>query len=568
MAKRRRPTQARGKSFAGLFSAALEKQQQGHTREAAALYDRAIRIDSAVPEAHNNLGCALLALGRRDDAALALHRAVGLRPDYAEALDTLGVVVADLGRHAEAVGYFERALAAEPRAAQTAFHLGNALLTLDRLQEARAAFDRALHLDPGYAAARNGLGAVFAHLGDHLAAADAFRSALALDPAFGDAACNLGRVLLEAGDVDEGRRWFERAIELNPRSSHYYLELVRSGSQPVPVDTLAAMEVLSTSADGLARSARIELHFALAKAYEDAQRYDDAFQQLVAGNRLKRAELTYNETEVLGLYAKLERAFDAPLLESLRSYGNPSEQPIFVLGMARSGSTLVEQILAAHPAIAAAGEIAEFGRQIAEERPPIGIGAPLATVGASLRAVGDRYLAATAQLAGTAARLSDKTLMNFSYAPMINAALPNARMIHISRNWLDTCLSCFATLFLGNNVSFSYDLGELARYYAGYDRLMTRWRAILPADRLLEVRYEDVVADLEGQARRIVAFCGLPWDDACLAFQGARRAVRTASAFQVRQPLYNTAIGRAGRFAAHLQPLIDAASAAGLTVME
>ena len=568
MAKRRGRTQARGRSFAGLFADALEKQRQGRTQEAVALYERAIRIEAGAPEAHNNLGCALLALGRPQDAAAALHRAVGLRPDYAEALDTLGVVVADLGRPAEAVGYFERALAAEPRAALTAFHLGNALLMLERLPEARMAFERALVLEPGFAAARNGLGAAFGRLGDDRAAVEAFRAALALDPAFGDAASNLGRVLLEAGDVDEGRRWFERAIAIDRRNSHYYLELVRSGSKPVRAETLAAMEVLNDPAGGLTRSARIDLHFGLAKAYEDAQRYDDAFRQLVAGNQLKRAELTsdYDETEVLGFYAKLELAIDAPLLEALRSYGNPSDQPIFVFGMPRSGSTLVEQILAAHPAVAAAGETTEFGRLIGDERPPLGIGAPAAAIGPPLRAVADGYLVATARLAGTASRFTDKTLANFSYAPFISAALPNARMIHVRRNWLDTCFSCFATLFLGNHVSFSYEMGELARYYAAYDRLMTAWRTILPAHRLLEVSYEDVVADLETQARRIVAFCGLPWDDACLAFHVARRSVRTASAFQVRQPLYDTSIGRAERFAAHLQPLIDAAAAAGLTV--
>jgi hypothetical protein len=336
------------------------------------------------------------------------------------------------------------------------------------------------------------------------------------------------------------------------------LELVRSRAEPLEAPRLAAMEGLSARARGLNRAAQIDLHFGLAKVYEDAGRYDEAFRHLAAGNALKRTEVGYNETAELGFFTSLERTIDAPLVEALSAYGNPSEQPVFVFSMARAGSTLVEQILAAHPAVAAAGEIAEFGRLIAEVRPAVGTTAPLDVVGRSLRTVGDRYLDATARLAAGKPRLTDKTLANFSLAPFIHMALPKARMIHVRRNWLDTCFSCYATLFLGSYVSFSYDLAELGRYYRAYDRLMTRWREILPADQFLEVTYEDVVGDIETQARRIVAFCGLPWDDACLAFQTARRPVRTASAFQVRQPIYDSSIGRAQRFGTHLEPLVTA----------
>lgn len=559
MAKRRGSPAAGSASFSGLFEAALAKQRAGRPADAVALYQQAIRRDPKVAEAHNNLGCALLVLGRLPEAVAALERAVALRPDYAEALDSLGVGVAELGRHVEAAGYYERALAADPAAFRSAFHLGNALLALDRLPEARAAFERALALEPGYAPAHNGLGAVFARLGDADAAEAAFRAALAHDPALGDAACNLGRVLLESGSVDEAVGWFERALELNPANSSYYLQLVRSRTGPLDARRLAALEALGAPGRGLTPTARIDLHFGLAKSYEDAGRYDDAFRQLAAGNALKRAGIAYDEAAELGFFAALERTIDEALIAALRPYGNPSEQPVFVFGMARSGSTLIEQILAAHPAVAAGGETAEFGRLLAELRPPVGTATPLPEVGAALRVLADRYLIANEKLAAGAARFTDKTLANFSIAPLIHMALPHARLIHVRRNWLDTCFSCYATLFLGPYVSFSYDLAELGRYYAAYERLMTRWRALLPADRFLEIDYEAVVADLETEARRLVAFCGLPWDDACLAFQAARRPVRTASAFQVRQPLYDSSIGRAERFSRHLAPLIAAA---------
>ncbi len=509
-------------------------------------------------EAHHNAGRAHFAQGRLDEAAAELTSAVKLRPGFGDALDLLGVCLAELGRSAEAVPYLERARTALPRSAPIAFHLGNALLDVGRLPEARAAFEAALQIEPRNAAPQNGLGAVLARQNDAEGAAAAFRAALAIDPAFGDAACNLGRVLLEAGAVDEAVTWFERAIAIDPGNSHYHLELVRSRSGPLEPERLGALEALSTQGRGRNRAAQIDLHFGLAKAYEDGGRYDDAFRELTAGNALKRAAVNYNEAAELGFFTSLERTIGAPLVESLRAYGNPSEQPVFVFSMPRAGSTLVEQILAAHPQVAAAGESAEFGRLIAEVRPGVGTAAPPEAVGASLRTLGDRYLDATAQLAAGKARLTDKTLANFTLAPLIHMALPNARLIHVRRNWLDTCFSSYATLFLGSYVSFSYDLAELGRYYSAYDRLMTRWRAILPPDRFLEVTYEDVIAHLEPAARRIVAFCGLPWDDACLDFQAARRPVRTASAFQVRQPLYDSSIGRAQRFAAHLEPLITA----------
>jgi tetratricopeptide (TPR) repeat protein len=554
---------ARGRSFGALFAAALAKQRAGRPAEAAALYAQAIRADRTVAEAHNNLGCALLALGRLEDAARALGEAVALRPDYVDALDTLGVVAAELGRQDDAAGYFERALAVDPAAGGAAFHLGNALLALERFAAARAAFERALELDPASAPARNGLGVACARAGDDAAAMAHFQAALALDPAFADAAGNIGYARLEAGDVAEAARWFERAVDLDPANGRFSLQLVRSRSEPLDARRLAAMEALSARNEGLSRSARIEFHFALAKAYEDAGRYDDAFRQLAAGNRLKRAELTYNEAGELGFLAKLEHAVDRPFLDALRGIGNPSERPVFVFGMPRCGSTLVEQILAAHPAVNGAGETAEVGRLIAAAPPPLGAGLPLAPVGTALRALADRYLEATQPFAGGAARVTDKTLANFTLAPLLHVAFPNARLIHVRRDPLDTCLSCYATLFLDAYVTFSYDLGELGRYYRAYARLIAHWRAILPADRFLEVDYETVVADIAGEARRIVAFCGLPWDEACLAFHAARRPVRTASAAQVRRPLYDSAIGRARHFAAHLEPLVAALAAGG-----
>jgi hypothetical protein len=182
----------------------------------------------------------------------------------------------------------------------------------------------------------------------------------------------------------------------------------------------------------------------------------------------------------------------------------------------------------------------------------------LAELRTEIRRIGECYLRDTDELAGTAVRLIDKSLDNFQVAPLLHVTLPNARMIHVQRNALDTCFSCFATLFRGRTLPFTYDLGELGRYYRSYAHLMERWLAFVPPDRLLTVSYERLVDHFEEEARRIVAFCGLAWDPACLAFHTVRRPVRTASVLQVRRPLYRDSLGRAERFLAHLEPLTDA----------
>jgi hypothetical protein len=225
--------------------------------------------------------------------------------------------------------------------------------------------------------------------------------------------------------------------------------------------------------------------------------------------------------------------------------------------MPRSGSTLVEQLLAAHPAVAAAGEHGRFGT-IVRERWPTMHATTLSALQLGIRRIGEEYLRATDQQAGNAARLTDKSLDTLQIVPLVHAALPNARMVHVRRDALDTCFSAFATAFGERQVPFSYDLAELGRYHRVCARTTEHWRALVPPDRLLEIDYERLVADFESEARRIVAFCGLPLDTGCLAFHAVRRPVRTASSVQVRQPLYASSVGRAQPFRTHLEPLIDA----------
>ena len=241
--------------------------------------------------------------------------------------------------------------------------------------------------------------------------------------------------------------------------------------------------------------------------------------------------------------------------------GDPTQVPIFVLGLPRSGTTLVEQILASHPAIYGAGEVKHFARALdaLQARDGIRAGDPEMIrylSGHQLSRLGRDYADALATHAPSATRIVDKMPANMLHVGLIRLALPNARIIHVSRHPVDTCFSLFSTLFVEGQL-YAYDLEELGRYHRAHQALRQHWREVLAPGSMLEVRYEDVVDDLEGQARRLIAHCGLAWNDACLSFQTAPRLVQTASASQVRQPIYRSSVGRWRSYEAQLGPLLD-----------
>ncbi len=305
------------------------------------------------------------------------------------------------------------------------------------------------------------------------------------------------------------------------------------------------------------------MHFALGKAYGDLQQNERSFRHIRDGNALARRRIAYNEAADLGLFDHIRAVFSADLMRTRAALGNPSERPIFIVGMMRSGSSLVEQVLASHPDVFAAGERPDFNEAYKTVRQGIESSAtypdtvpPL--TGEQLRRVGDEYLRRIDALAAgrLAERITDKMPGNFSSIGLIRLVLPNARIIHTVRDPIDTCLSCFSKLFTEGH-PFTYDLGELGRYYRAYAQLMKHWRQVLPEGAFLDVRYEALVADFENQVRRILDYCCLEWNEACLNFYETDRPVTTASQVQVRQPLYSTAARRWRPEEAELQPLLE-----------
>jgi tetratricopeptide (TPR) repeat protein len=528
--------------------------------EAVAEHECAITIKPDYVEAHHNLANALAALGRNDEAISHFERALTLRPNAASTHSSYGNLLATVKRYEDAVRHCLKAIELRPDFFEAHNNLGNALAATERPADAIPHYRKALEINPSYAEAHNNLGNVLGAIERYDEAIACFREALAIDPQLTETYNSLGSALVTVGRIDEGRREMERAIAIAPRQPAYYRGVGECKRYTAKDPHLAAMEALAQDIGSFSDDDRMVLHFALAKAYDDIGRYESAFDHLVEGCKLKRKQIVYNEAATLGLHNRVMEIFTPTLMRTMSGRGDPSAVPVFIIGMPRSGTTLIEQILASHPLVFGAGESLAFHNAVQHLVAPNGpLSQPFpeavpAMTAQQLRGLGEDYLHQVAALAPQAARITDKALGNFVHVGLIHLALPKARIIHAVRNAMDTCFSCFSKLF-ASELLYTYDFGELGRYYRSYDSLMRHWHSVLPKGTILEVRYEELVGDLETQARRIVDHCSVDWDERCLAFHQTERPVRTASAVQVRRPIYNSSVERWRPYEAMLRPL-------------
>jgi tetratricopeptide (TPR) repeat protein len=534
-------------------------QALGRNEEAISCYERALTLKPDYPEASNNLGTILESLGRTDEAVQHYEAALAQRPGYVEAHKNLGRLLGSLGREDEGARHYEEVLALRPADLDANLALGDLLQTLDRPDAATAQYERALALNDRCIAARIGLGNVAHESGRSEDALAHYRKALSLDPGAVEAHGRLGNALQALGRMDEARQALERAVELAPRGAGYFWNLAVSRRAAAGDRHLEAMQRLPARVDRLTPMEQIDLHFALGKVLEDMGEHARSFEHIVRGNALMRRRVAYDEARALGRLERIRATFATDLLREKAGLGEPSPAPVFIVGLPRSGTTLIEQILASHPKVFGAGELRTMAGLAERIRGADGLAFPeaVSTLSAvELRRVGLDYLRAVRRLASSAERICDKMPGNFALVGLIRLVLPNAHIIHACRDVRDTALSCFSLLF-SRGQTYSYDLAELGRHCAAYQRLMGHWHEVMPGA-ILDVRYEDVVADLESQARRIVAHCGLEWNDACLAFHRTERSVRTASAVQVRQPIYRSSVGRWRAHEQALEPLLRA----------
>ena len=537
---------------------------RGQLAEAEAAYRHAIDLVPGHAQALCNLGSVLSAQGRVDAAADAYREAIRLKPDFVDALMNLGELLSGQGELEAAAARLRQAITARPDLAEAHNALGKVLVAQGRSAEAEKSFERAIRLNPNLADAHNNLGVVLSDRGEPARSEASYRRAIAILPAYAEVHSNLGGLLQRQGRLAEAKTAFQTAIALKPdlAEPHYYLarlEAAAPGSAEAR-EMIARLERQVASLDRLPVKAREGFLFALGKALEDAGDVDRAFDCLVRANALHRAGLAYDVAAAEKRLASIATAFDRPTLDRLAGQGLADARPIFVVGMPRSGTTLIEQIISAHPQIQGGGELPNLDALAAKSRGHDG--APYPDFGPSMdgkdsRLIGQAYLDSLPNAEPGRLRLTDKWPYNFAHLGLIHACLPNAVIIHCRRDPRDVCLSCFGIRFEGGQ-DFAYDLAELGRYWRAYDRLMSHWREALPPGRMLEAPYEAVVGDVEDWARRLIDHVGLPWDDACLRFFESRHEVRTASAAQVRRPIYSASVGRWRPYAHHLAPLLAA----------
>ncbi|MFI4973711.1 MAG: tetratricopeptide repeat-containing sulfotransferase family protein [Caulobacterales bacterium] len=472
------------------------------------------------------------------------------------------------GDYQGAKAKFTEALALHPGFADAHFGLAKSERYLANFPAAEAAARAALQADPRHGGAAHYLGAMLVEM-DRLSEALPFlQAAVEWDPTVSQHYRDLGVTQLFLGDIENGRVNLLKTIELDVHSHEVLYTLVRlqqmNDGSPDAARVLDIARSLAEHDASLPPAERAQVLFSLGKAYEDRGEIEDATELYRRANAARRSQGDYDIAKTEQRYRRIAEVFNKPMIDRLQGLGVRDARPIFIVGMPRSGSTLVEQILAAHPEVHGAGEIFILPPIVEGSTGKDGSHYP--EWGVTLNAVdcqafGKAYLERVPTGLPGKTRTTDKWLENMEYLGLISAALPDAVILNCRRDPRDLLFSCWTMLF-SNGQDYSYDIEELTRYWKAHEALMRHWRDVLPPGRMLEVPYEDVVADTETWARRILGFCGLEWDDQVMRFWESRRPVKSASMVQVRQPIYDRSIGRWKPFETALASLFEAAGPA------
>jgi Flp pilus assembly protein TadD len=507
------------------------------------------------------LSASALRLLREVNAALAQRNAgevqrrlaalIALAPAHPEVLRVRAADAHLRGQRDESIELMRRALEARPYDAQTLIDLAGLLAQAGDTDGALDAFRRSAEIEPQRTLPLLGMAQLQERMGDIGAAIDTLRDALRREPGNATAHNLLARALQFAGRVDEAQAEYRQTLARAPASAMAWFGLSTVRTAGFDADDLCALERLAGGP--LREQERAPALFALAKAYEDSERYDDAFRTLSAANAARRRQLRWDAAKFSANVRAVERAFEGPIAAA----ADPTlgEGVVFIVGMPRSGSSLIEQILGAHPDVATGGELDDMRDLVLAESQRRESDFPDWVSDASSEdwhRLGRSYLDRVAPKRGTHACFTDKALLNWRYIGAIRAMLPGARFVDCRRNPVETCLGCYRQLFAAD-LAFTYDLPELAAFFHDYDRAMRFWRQRFP-DRIIDVAYERLIQKPEEETRRLLTFCGLAFDEACLRFHESSRAVRTASAAQVREPLRKDT-ARAERYGTLLDPL-------------
>jgi tetratricopeptide (TPR) repeat protein len=565
--------------------------------EAVEVLEKATRLDPHLDHAFFNLGKALAMLGRGQDADEAFEKSFALNPErkklalaaehqkegrweeaeplYREvlrqnptnvdAMRLLGNVAMQTGRIYYAERLFRRAVSNAPDFVAAQIDLGHALKKQSRLEEAIDQFRQAIRLEPDNIQAHHLLGSTLSLAAQTHEAVDAYQKVLELAPKHAGAMLGLGHVLKTVGRQEEAIEAYRDCIRHKPHNGEIYWSLANLKTYQLTDEDIRGMEAMASGeaerAAEVSEESRINFLFALAKAREDRGEFERAWEHYHEGNQRRRILETYDPVRDEVMNDEIVKVFNREFLSENSGLGQPSAEPIFVVGLPRSGSTLIEQILASHSQVEGTSELPYAGLVASSlnRNRADGINYPHAVrelAAEHFERLGGDYLelARIHRVEGRP-RFIDKMPNNFPTIGLIHLILPNAKIIDARRYPLDSCLSCYRQLF-ARGQSFTYDLTEIGEYFIQYQRMMDHWHEVLPG-RCLTVQYEEVVTDFENQVRRLLNYCELPWEDACMHYYETERPVRTASSEQVRQPVYSRSVNFWRNYEEHLAELIE-----------
>lgn len=564
---------------------------QGKGDEAIKAFERVVELTPEKSVAHFDLSMALSKIGREEEAQQALETSFELDPERRDLMDAirlqregkrhradgmyrdilrrdpmnvnatrlLGVSALDSGQHRLAIRLLRNAIKLVPEFFGARLDLARALIEKDDLDEARETLEEAIELEPRLAYPRMLLGNALSKAGKYEQAVTAFEAALALDPMHGGSLSGMGHALKTIGRQDDAIVAYRECIRIHPSAGETYWSLANLKTFRFTDEEISNMEKFVDDKSALEET-RVNFNFALGKACEDEGDFERGFEYYSHGNSIRRENERYDPVTTEVMHDRIMETISPDLLKKNAAAGNPDSAPIFIVGLPRSGSTLIEQILASHEQVEGTHELPDLPRIIMEinKQRPHGESYPEALKYFSadeLTQLGSQYLESTLRHRTGMPFFTDKMPNNFPSVGLLQLILPNARIVNARRHPLDSCMGSFKQLFFKGQ-AFTYDLIEIGEYYLEYQRVMEHWHELLPG-KILDVQYEEMVMDQETQTRRLIDFCGLPWDDGCLKFYETDRAVNTASSEQVRQPIYSKSLNSWRRFEKQLQPLIE-----------
>ena len=523
--------------------------------DAVKSYEKAVAIKPDYADAHFNLGNILRDLGELDGAIKSFVKTIEIMPEYDEAQYNLGVTLQELGQLNEAIEQYEKALSINPENADLILNLGFIYQGLGQIDEAIEQYDNALTIDPDNAKVLNNLAVIFRDLGQVDEAIKYFEKALAIKPDYADVYYNLGFIYQDLGQVDLAIKQYEHAVAINDYAEAYHsLSYLKKYTLNDP--QISRMESLLSS-DNLSQSERIQLCLALARVNEGLGKQDEFFKYLDEGNSLRKKELNYSINQSSQVHSTIKRLFNSlpPSIIESKSF-NPSELcPIFIVGMPRSGTSLVEQIISSHQEVYGAGELDTITKLASPIIKNFLAGDINHLTEQALLFIREEYLDMLSQFNTSENIITDKLPLNFQYIGFIFSAFPDAKIVHLKRDARATCWSNYKYYFKNKENGYSYNFDDLARFYGLYIDLMDFWHELYP-NQIYDMCYEDLTINQEEETRKLLEYCELDWDENCLNFHTNKRAVKTISTLQVRQKMYQGSSEAWKKYEVHLKPLI------------